>query len=268
VRRACLPKVTCSACEESRPPIWESRPGPRRSAGSTHGLAARAGKRPRTLSHACQAVSAPGTDHSPSSVATSSRRLVACTCSRRSERNAATGAGHASASAHQATARRCSGSSPRSCVSGRRSSSGGSGSGVGTRGSAIPPYRATLLYSATVAGFQPRAAASGSRPVSPSCSGPKPSSRAASASRRHCASYPGGASSRRQARSGGGAGMSGRGCCHPPRMSQYYRYPQQKRATNLSSPADVGPRRPPGGISAIAGACAWVGTGPAGGAAP
>ena len=29
--------------------------------------------------------------------------------------------------------------------SGRRSSSGGSGSGVGTRGSAIPPYRATLL---------------------------------------------------------------------------------------------------------------------------
>ena len=28
VRRACLVKVTCSAWEESRPPIWESRPGP------------------------------------------------------------------------------------------------------------------------------------------------------------------------------------------------------------------------------------------------
>jgi hypothetical protein len=79
VRRACLVKVTCSAWLESRPPIDESSPGPRRSAGSTHGLAASAGKRPRTSSQACQAVSAPGTDHSPSSVPISRRRVVTCT---------------------------------------------------------------------------------------------------------------------------------------------------------------------------------------------
>ena len=85
-----------------------------------------------------------------------------------------------------------------------------------------------------MAGFQPRAAASGSSPVSPSCSGPRPSSRAASASRRHCARVPlGGASSRRQARAGGGAGMSGSGCCHPPRMTEYYRYPQQMSGVQL-----------------------------------
>src|SRR3954447_23647569 len=62
--------------------------------------------------------------------------------------------------------------------------------------------------------------------------------------------------------------MSGSGCCHPPRMTEYYRYPQQKRAPDSSSPAEEEVRRPPGGMAAIAGPRAAVGTGPAGGAGP
>jgi hypothetical protein len=95
------------------------------------------------------------------------------------------GAGQPSAIAHQHTARRCSASPLRTWVSGRRSSVAGSGSGVGGSGRSRPPYLATLLYSVTVAGFQPRAAARGSRPVSASWSGPRSISTAASTSRRH-----------------------------------------------------------------------------------
>ena len=49
--------------------------------------------------------------------------------------------------------------------------------------------------------------------------------------------------------------MSGSGCCHPPRMTEHYRYPQQKCASQFVVTCRTStPRRPPGGIAAIAGA--------------
>ena len=119
-------------------------PGPRRSAGSTHGLAASAGKRARTISQACQAVNAPGTDQAPSSVTRAAAGPWGAPGRGGARGTAPTGAGQCSASAHQATVRRCSGSSLRIWVSGRRSRAGGSGSGVGTERQCHPAVSGDL----------------------------------------------------------------------------------------------------------------------------
>ena len=161
---------------------------------------------------------------------------------------APTGAGQPSASAHQATARRCSGSSLRTWVERpqvqlRR---------IGLRRGHPRQRDPAVAGDLAVQRDGRRLPAAGRRQrvqpgLAPAAPGPRPSSRAASARRRHCGLVAlGGASSRRQARAGGGAGMSGSGCCHPPRMTEYYRYPQQNSRLHLWSPAEAGRAAPSG----------------------
>ena len=224
-----------------QPAADRASPAPARGAApaAPTGCRPAPGSAPRTVSQACQAVSAPGTAHSPSSVEISSRRAVACTWSRRSERNGRHRRRPAEgerAPGHRPQVLRVLVADPGQRAAGRAPADRAPESAP-----AAAPCRRSGRPCCTAPRWpasSPRAAVSGSRPVSPSWSGPRPSSRAASASRRHCASYPGGASSRRQARAGGGAGMSGSGCCHPPRMTEYYRYPQQTSRFDLSSPAE------------------------------
>ena len=188
-------KVTCSAWLDSWPPIRESRPGPRRSAGSTQGLDGEGGEPVRgRASHACQAVSAPGTAHSPSSVCdeqppAGGPHLVAAQRPEPGHRGRPGEGERAPGDRAQVLRVLAAQLGERPEVERRRI-------GLGRRPPRAARPRRTgrpCCRGRRSPASSPRAAAIGSSPVSARSSGPRSSSRAASASRRHCASYPAGA---------------------------------------------------------------------------